>query len=699
MRKEFYTGHLFDVYRYFGAHKEGENFIFRVFAPSAKGVCVFGEFSNWTEIPMYQEGQSGVYVSEPIPAKTGQLYKYCIYTANGGRVEHCDPYGFQMELRPGDCSILTDLYSYKFKDEKWMKNRTVGFDSPVNIYEIHAGSWRKKGEGQTDWYTYIELAKLLIPYVKKNHYTHIEMMPLSEHPFDGSWGYQNTGFFAPTARYGTPDELKKFVDECHQAGIGVIMDFVPVHFAVDYYGLKEFDGTCLYEHLDPRQGYHPHWGTLIYNYGRPQVKNFLIANALFWTEKFHADGIRFDAVASMLYLDYGKNDGEWVANIYGGNENLDAVELLKHLNSIFKKKHPDALLIAEESTAWPRVTGSVDTEDGLGFDYKWNMGWMNDFIGYMSNDPYFRGAHHNELTFSMVYAYSERFMLSLSHDEVVHQKGSLLEKMPGAEDKKFANLRAAYGFFMTHPGKKLLFMGQEYGQVHEWAENKALDWEDLEKPAHRQMQNYTKALIQLYKTHPALWKLDYDSDGFEWINCVEWEKSMVTFLRKSQKQEDTLVVICNFSDVAYEEELVGVPYAGKYKEILNSDAKEYGGTGVVNPRVKIAKKEETDDRPYTIKVKVAPLSVAIYSFTKTAAKTSTNRTAKTAKKTAGKAERKMLSATEKKEGLRKVIQQKLETAEKKGAEEKEKRTAKEAEAAKKPKEKKTVTAKKETKTE
>lgn len=377
----------------------------------------------------------------------------------------------------------------------------------------------------------------------------------------------------------------------------------------------------------------------------------------------------------------------------------DAVELLKHLNSIFKKKHPDALLIAEESTAWPRVTGSVDTEDGLGFDYKWNMGWMNDFVGYMSNDPYFRGAHHNELTFSMVYAYSERFMLSLSHDEVVHQKGSLLEKMPGTEDKKFANLRAAYGFFMTHPGKKLLFMGQEYGQVHEWAENKALDWEDLEKPAHRQMQNYTKALIQLYKTHPALWKLDYDPDGFEWINCVEWEKSMVTFLRKSKKQEDTLVVICNFSDVAYEEELVGVPYAGKYKEILNSDAKEYGGTGVVNPRVKIAKKEETDDRPYTIKVKVAPLSVAIYSFTKTAAKTSTNRTAKTAKKTVGKAERKMLSATEKKEGLRKVIQQKLETAEKKGAEEKEKRTAKEAEAAKKPKEKKTVTAKKETKTE
>ena len=696
--QKFLQGKAFDAYEYFGAHLTEEGAVFRVYAPNAANVEVQGDFSDWKLLPMKQKQNPGVFEIEIAGAEASMYYKYAITDADGRVVYHCDPYGMLMELRPGFASRIVDR-TWKFTDEKWMQKRDVGknYNNPMNIYELHAGSWKQKEDGS--WYDYEELAEELIPYLKKMGFNYIEFLPLSEHPADCSWGYQNTGFFAPTARYGTPDELKKFVDECHQAGIGVIMDFVPVHFAVDYYGLKEFDGTCLYEHLDPRQGYHPHWGTLIYNYGRPQVKNFLIANALFWTEKFHADGIRFDAVASMLYLDYGKNDGEWVANIYGGNENLDAVELLKHLNSIFKKKHPDALLIAEESTAWPRVTGSVDTEDGLGFDYKWNMGWMNDFIGYMSNDPYFRGAHHNELTFSMVYAYSERFMLSLSHDEVVHQKGSLLEKMPGTEDKKFANLRAAYGFFMTHPGKKLLFMGQEYGQVHEWAENKALDWEDLEKPAHRQMQNYTKALIQLYKTHPALWKLDYDSDGFEWINCVEWEKSMVTFLRKSKKQEDTLVVICNFSDVAYEEELVGVPYAGKYKEILNSDAKEYGGTGVVNPRVKIAKKEETDDRPYTIKVKVAPLSVAIYSFTKTAAKTSTNRTAKTAKKTAGKAERKMLSATEKKEGLRKVIQQKLETAEKKGAEEKEKRTAKEAEAAKKPKEKKTVTAKKETKTE
>ena len=704
--QKFINGICYDIYEKLGAHPMTVNGVdgvyFAVWAPNAARVSVVGDFNHWDGrvYQMQRLSVSGIYELFIPQIPVGSLYKYELKLKDGLTYLKADPYANQAELRPATASVVADLTKYIWKDQTWMKERKKiqTEDAPMFVYEMHLASWKKPEDGR-EFYNYRELAPMIVAYVKEMGYTHVELMPVMEHPFDASWGYQVTGYYAPTSRYGSPEDFMYFVDTLHQAGIGVILDWVPAHFPRDTFGLANFDGTCLYEHLDPRQGYHPHWGTLIYNYGRPQVKNFLIANALFWTEKFHADGIRFDAVASMLYLDYGKNDGEWVANIYGGNENLDAVELLKHLNSIFKKKHPDALLIAEESTAWPRVTGSVDTEDGLGFDYKWNMGWMNDFIGYMSNDPYFRGAHHNELTFSMVYAYSEQFMLSLSHDEVVHQKGSLLEKMPGTEDKKFANLRAAYGFFMTHPGKKLLFMGQEYGQVHEWAENKALDWEDLEKPAHRQMQNYMKALIQLYKTHPALWKLDYDSDGFEWINCVEWEKSMVTFLRKSKKQEDTLVVICNFSDVAYEEELVGVPYAGKYKEILNSDAKEYGGTGVVNPRVKIAKKEETDDRPYTIKVKVAPLSVAIYSFTKTAAKTSTNRTAKTAKKTAGKAEGKMLSASEKKEGLRKVIQQKLETAEKKGAEEKEKRTAKEAEAAKKPKEKKKVTAKKETETE
>ena len=704
--QKFINGICYDIYEKLGAHPMTVNGVdgvyFAVWAPNASRVSVVGDFNHWDGrvYQMQRLSVSGIYELFIPQIPVGSLYKYELKLKDGLIYLKADPYANQAELRPATASIVAELNGYTWKDQTWMKDRKKiqTEDAPMFVYEMHLGSWKKPEDGR-EFYNYRELAPMIVAYVKEMGYTHVELMPIMEHPFDASWGYQVTGYYAPTSRYGSPEDFMYFVDTLHQAGIGVILDWVPAHFPRDTFGLANFDGTCLYEHLDPRQGYHPHWGTLIYNYGRPQVKNFLIANALFWTEKFHADGIRFDAVASMLYLDYGKNDGEWVANIYGGNENLDAVEFLKHLNSIFKKKHPDALLIAEESTAWPRVTGSVETEDGLGFDYKWNMGWMNDFIGYMSNDPYFRGSHHNELTFSMIYAYSERFMLSLSHDEVVHGKCSLINKMPGEYSQKFAGMRTLFGYMMAHPGKKLLFMGQEYGQVHEWAENKALDWEDLEKSAHRQMQNYTKALIQLYKTHPALWELDYDSDGFEWINCVEWEKSMVTFLRKAKKQEDTLVVICNFSDVTYEEELVGVPYAGKYKEILNSDAKEYGGSGVVNPRVKIAKKEETDDRPYTIKVKVAPLSVSIYSFTKTAAKTSTNKTAKTSKKTAGKEGEKATSATAKKEGLRKVIQQKLETAEKKGAEEKEKRTAKEAEAAKKPKAKKTATAKKETKTE
>ena len=468
MRKEFYTGHLFDVYRYFGAHKEGENFIFRVFAPSAKGVCVFGEFSNWTEIPMYQEGQSGVYVSEPIPAKTGQLYKYCIYTANGGRVEHCDPYGFQMELRPGDCSILTDLYSYKFKDEKWMKNRTVGFDSPVNIYEIHAGSWRKKGEGQTDWYTYTELAKLLIPYVKKNHYTHIEMMPLSEHPFDGSWGYQNTGFFAPTARYGTPDELKKFVDECHQAGIGVIMDFVPVHFAVDYYGLKEFDGTCLYEYPNAAVG-ESEWGSCNFMHSRGEVRCFLQSAANYWLSEFHFDGIRMDAVSRLIYW-----QGDEARGVNG-----TTLDFLKVMNQGLKSLHPTAMLIAEDSTNFPGVTKPVD-QGGVGFDYKWDLGFMHDTLEYFQSAPEYRSRDYHKLTFSMMYYYNERFLLEYCHDEVVHGKATILQKMNGEYEDKFPQARAMYLYMMAHPGKKLNFMGNEFGQLREWDESREQKWASRE---------------------------------------------------------------------------------------------------------------------------------------------------------------------------------------------------------------------------
>ena len=468
-------------------------------------------------------------------------------------------------------------------------------------------------------------------YIKEMGYTHVELMPIMEHPFDASWGYQVTGYYAPTSRYGTPEDFMFFVDYLHQQGIGVILDWVPAHFPRDAHGLASFDGTCLYEHLDPRQGAHPHWGTLIYNYGRPQVSNFLIASAMFWADKFHADGIRMDAVASMLYLDYGKQDGEWVANIYGGNENLEAVEMLKHLNSMFKKMYPDVLLIAEESTAWPKVTGDVK-EDGLGFDYKWNMGWMNDFTGYMRQDPVCRGAHHGELTFSMVYAYSEQFLLSLSHDEVVHGKGSLLGKMPGTEEEKFANLRVMLGFMAVHPGKKLLFMGQEFGQVREWAEDSALDWELLEEKPHDRMKAYTKALIALYKEHPALYRMDYDPRGFSWINLLEWEKNILTFLRKTRNREETLLVICNFSALTYEGYQVGVPWSGKYKEIFNSDDRAFGGSGAVNPRVKIARKEEWDELPYSVKVKVPPLGIAIFSYSRAVEKAVDNKTAKRKKK-------------------------------------------------------------------
>ena len=479
--QKFINGICYDIYEKLGAHPMKVNDVdgvyFAVWAPNALRVSVVGDFNNW-DGRMYQMNLlpvSGIFELFIPDVPIGALYKYELKLKDGLTYLKADPYANEAELRPANASVVTDLTKFRWRDKTWLRERKKiqKEDAPMFVYEMHLGSWKKPEDGR-EFYNYREIAPMLIEYIQEMGYTHVELMPIMEHPFDASWGYQVTGYYAPTSRYGSPEDFMFFVDALHRAGIGVILDWVPAHFPRDTFGLASFDGTCLYEHLDPRQGSHPHWGTLIYNYGRPQVKNFLIANALFWADKFHVDGIRFDAVASMLYLDYGKNDGEWVANIYGGNENLDAVEFLKHLNSIFKKKYPDALLIAEESTAWPQVTGSVE-EDGLGFDYKWNMGWMNDFIGYMSNDPYFRGSHHNELTFSMIYAYSERFMLSLSHDEVVHGKASLLGKMPGEMEKKFANLRAAFGYFVTHPGKKLLFMGQEFAQLHEWAENRALD--------------------------------------------------------------------------------------------------------------------------------------------------------------------------------------------------------------------------------
>ena len=655
----FQAGICYDIYEKLGAHPmtvqgvEGVNFA--VWAPNALRVSVVGDFNRWDGRTCQMHClDSGIFELFIPGLKAGDLYKYEIKAKGGLTYLKADPYANAAQMRPDTASVVADLRDYEWQDQEWMRTRgeKQGYQDPMFIYEVHLGSWKKPKEGEKEFYNYRELAPLLAEYVKDMGYTHVELMPVMEHPLDESWGYQVTGYYAPTSRYGSPQDFMYFMDYMHREGIGVILDWVPAHFPRDTFGLSAFDGTCLYEHQDPRKGFHPHWGTLIYNYGRPEVKNFLIANALFWADKYHADGIRMDAVASMLYLDYGKQDGEWVANIYGGNENLEAIEFLKHLNSIFKKKYPSALLIAEESTAWPKITGDLEDE-GLGFDYKWNMGWMNDFLNYMKYDPVYRGSHHDELTFSMIYNYSERFLLSLSHDEVVHGKGTLVQKMPGEYEQKLSNLRLAYGYLTAHPGKKLLFMGQEFGQDMEWDEKKELDWEALEYPAHTQMKDYMKALLHLYRICPALYRDDFKTEGFEWINCLEWEKNLLVFLRKTEKEEDTLLVVCNFSNVVYEDYQVGVPYPGKYKEIFNSDSAVYGGAGNVNPRVKMSRDQECDERKQSIKIKVPPLGISIFQYTKVVEKISDNKTARRKKRPAVR-----------KRDLKKELQEKIAKEEK-----------------------------------
>ena len=655
----FQAGICYDIYEKLGAHPmtvqgvDGVNFA--VWAPNALRVSVVGDFNRWDGRTCQMHClDSGIFELFIPGLKAGDLYKYEIKAKGGLTYLKADPYANAAQMRPDTASVVADLRDYEWQDQEWMRTRgeKQGYQDPMFIYEVHLGSWKKPKEGEKEFYNYRELAPLLAEYVKDMGYTHVELMPVMEHPLDESWGYQVTGYYAPTSRYGSPQDFMYFMDYMHREGIGVILDWVPAHFPRDTFGLSAFDGTCLYEHQDPRKGFHPHWGTLIYNYGRPEVKNFLIANALFWADKYHADGIRMDAVASMLYLDYGKQDGEWVANIYGGNENLEAIEFLKHLNSIFKKKYPSALLIAEESTAWPKITGDLEDE-GLGFDYKWNMGWMNDFLNYMKYDPVYRGSHHDELTFSMIYNYSERFLLSLSHDEVVHGKGTLVQKMPGEYEQKLSNLRLAYGYLTAHPGKKLLFMGQEFGQDMEWDEKKELDWEALEYPAHTQMKDYMKALLHLYRSCPALYRDDFKTEGFEWINCLEWEKNLLVFLRKTEKEEDTLLVVCNFSNVVYEDYQVGVPYAGKYKEIFNSDSAVYGGAGNVNPRVKMSRDQECDERKQSIKIKVPPLGISIFQYTKVVEKISDNKTARRKKRPAVR-----------KRDLKKELQEKIAKEEK-----------------------------------
>lgn len=632
--KKFAAGIHYRIYDKMGAHSmevDGvKGVYFAVWAPCALRISVVGDFNLWDgrRHPMRKLEESGIFELFIPELALGTIYKYEIKAQNGDPMLKADPYGYSSELRPNTASRVWDLGVYQWNDQPWMEARK-GTDTktkPMSIYEVHLGSWIRKPIQQdeqdvdiagSEFYNYRELAVKLAEYVKAMGYTHLELMPVMEHPLDASWGYQVTGYYAPTSRYGTPDDFMYFMDYMHEQGIGVILDWVPAHFPKDLFGLASFDGTCVYEHKDPRQGIHPHWGTLIYNYGRPQVANFLIANALFWAEKYHADGIRMDAVASMLYLDYGKNPGEWVPNIYGGNENLEAVEFLKHLNSVFKKKSGGAVLIAEESTAWPQITGAVEA-GSLGFDYKWNMGWMNDFTGYMRYDPFFRCHHYGELTFSMLYAYSEDFILVFSHDEVVHGKGSMIGKMPGeALEDKFANLRAAYGFMMAHPGKKLLFMGQDMGQISEWNEKESLPWEILDFEIHKSMKDYVKELNHLYTSYPALHQMDYHPDGFEWVNCTAGQDNMVVFLRKTEKPEESLLIICNFAPVVHEKFRIGVPFHGKYKEIFSSDSERFGGWGISNPRAKTSVKQEWDERSESISIQVAPLGVQIFTCTPT----------------------------------------------------------------------------------
>lgn len=617
---KFNAGIHYTIYDYLGAHvktiKGVTGVCFAVWAPNAIRCSVVGDFNQWDGRihQMRRLWESGIFEIFIPGVEVGDHYKFELKAKGGLTYLKADPYGFGGQLRPDTASVVREISGFDWQDGEWIGSRKQrqNPNAPMSIYELYLGSFAKPEDGRV-YYNYRELAPLVAAYVKEMGYTHIELMPIMEHPFDGSWGYQVIGYYAPTARYGTPEDFMFFMNEMHKAGIGVILDWVPAHFPRDTYGLCTFDGTCLYEHKDPRKGSHPHWGTLIYNYGRPEVSNYLIANALFWVERYHVDGIRMDAVASMLYLDYGKNDGEWVANIYGGNENLEAMEFLKHLNSAMGKRGKGAVCIAEESTAWPLITGDLE-EEGLGFDYKWNMGWMNDYLDYIKYDPYFRGHHHPELTFSMVYAYSEKYVLVFSHDEVVHGKCSMINKMPGTEQEKYSNLRLTYAYMCMHPGKKLLFMGQDIAEFDEWNEDRSVEWELLQEAPHKELQDFVKALNHFYQQYPALYAMDTESEGFEWINSISANECILVFLRKTKKKGETLLIVCNFSNVCYKDYKMGVPFEGKYKEVFNSDAVSFGGSGNVNARIKRSQEAECDGRDNSIKITVAPLSVSVFTF-------------------------------------------------------------------------------------
>ena len=612
----FGQGTHYEIYNKMGAHvgvKDGkEGVYFAVWAPAAREVYVIGEFNNWNAYgyDMKKISDGGIYDLFIPGAKAGDMYKYLIISQSGEALYKADPYANQAQLRPETASIVADLSGYEWKDSEWVEKKKTEnhLKAPLSIYECHLGSWKKKDDGTEDgFYTYRELAPELAKYVTDMGYTHIELMGIAEYPYDGSWGYQVTGYYAPTARYGTPKDFMYFVDYMHEKGIGVILDWVPAHFPKDAHGLANFDGSCVYEYADPRKGEHPDWGTKVFDYSKNEVANFLIANGMFWVDKFHIDGLRVDAVASMLYLDYGRTEGNWVPNKYGDNGNLEAISFLKHFNSMLKKRFPQAITIAEESTAWPMVSGDPDNGECLGFTFKWNMGWMHDFLEYMKLDPYFRKFNHSKMTFSLMYAYSENFILVLSHDEVVHLKCSMLGKMPGDREDKFKNLKLAYAYMCGHPGKKLLFMGQEFGQWNEWSEKRALDWYLLEDESHTELKDFTKKCLKLNKNYPCLYATDYSSEGFRWINANDKDNSVLSFMRISPNGKKNLLFVLNFTPVERDSFRIGVPFKTKYKLVLGDNEAD-------QKKTLTAVKGDCDGYPQSLLIDLHKYGIAVYEF-------------------------------------------------------------------------------------
>lgn len=614
----FAEGKNYFIYDRLGAHvmtvDDIHGVYFAVWAPNASRVSVVGDFNKWDgrRHPMRVLGSSGVWELFIPGLSEGAIYKFELRTADGHIKLNIDPYGYRYELRPMTASVVHEIGNYSWGDQEWIGGRRGGdlLHAPVSIYEVHLGSWKKKAEEGNRFLTYRELAHELVDYVKEMGFTHIELLPVAEYPFDGSWGYQVTGYFAPTSRFGIPEDFMYLVDHCHNNGIGVILDWVPGHFPKDAHGLARFDGTALYEHLDPRSGEHKEWGTLIFNYGRNEVRNFLLSNAMFWFEKYHIDGIRVDAVASMLYLDYSREEGEWLPNKYGGRENLEAIAFIKELNELIYKYYPGAMIIAEESTAWPSVSRPTYL-GGLGFGLKWNMGWMHDTLEYISKDSVHRKYHQSNLTFSLLYAFHENFILPFSHDEVVHGKRAMLDKMPGDFWQKFANLRALYGYMYGHPGKKLLFMGGEIGQWIEWNFENSLDWHLLQYEPHQKLQRFVRDINLLYRSEPSLYEVDFDYTGFEWIDFHDSDNCTISFLRRGRNHDDILIFVCNFTPVPRYNYRLGVPKSGFYREILNSDSEIYGGSNMGNSGGVNAVPMSWQGRPYSVEMTLPPLSVVI----------------------------------------------------------------------------------------